>query len=67
MRGNFAQIDPTDALILIHMDLSTHFYISKMVRQIGSRQSPFKVYQIFIRANLVNEAGLGTITIRNWE
>ncbi len=41
VRGNFAQVDPTEALILILMDFIIHFYITKLVRQIDIRQSIF--------------------------
>ncbi len=42
LRRNFAQVDPTEVLILNLMDFIIHFYITKMVRQIDARQSFFK-------------------------
>ncbi len=70
VRSNFAQVDPTEGLIRILTGFIIYFYITSMVREIGSRQSllkEFKVCLIFIPANLVNEAGLGRLTTRNCE
>ncbi len=39
------QVDPAEALILIHMDFYIHFYITKMVRQIDTRQSFLKEFK----------------------